>query len=174
MTSAQELLHPNVADYIVVVVVVVSTLISLIRGFLKEFISLFVWALGFWIAIKFYHSFSLVLDPYIASVTIRQIVSFIGIFLLVVLLGALFSYLLSFIIIKSGLSGTDRLLGMIFGFTRGVLLVAVILLLISSTSFVQDEWWQRSILIPHFRVLIDWFKDFIPEKISVISSVMKR
>ncbi|MBU0743930.1 MAG: CvpA family protein [Gammaproteobacteria bacterium] len=173
MSVAKELLHLNIADYIIVGVVLISTLISLIRGFLKEFISLMVWILGFWVAIKFYQMFAAILEPYVANAAIRQIASFTLIFLLVLILGALFNYLFSFIIIKSGLSGTDRLLGMVFGCTRGVLLVAVVLLLIASTSFVEESWWQKSSLIPHFQVLLDWLKAFLPEKMTSIVGIVK-
>ncbi|EKD46027.1 MAG: CvpA family protein [uncultured bacterium] len=169
MTTAQELLYPNIADYVIVSIVIVSTLISLIRGFLKELVSLSVWILGFWLAIRFYHTFAVILEPYIANEFIRQMVGFVGIFLLILLLGALFNYMLGFVVIKSGISGADRFLGMIFGCARGVLLVAVILLMVSATSFVQDEWWKKSILIPHLQVLVDWLRVFLPEKITSIA-----
>lgn len=172
MTPTQELLGLNLADYIMVGVVVISTLISLVRGFLKELISLVIWVVGFFIAIKLYEALAVVLEPYIANAVVRQIVSFAGIFLLVLILGALFNYLFSFIIVKSGLSGTDRLLGMVFGFTRGILLVATVLLLISATSFVQDEWWKKSILIPHLQVIVDWLRIFLPQKMSNIANVI--
>lgn len=167
--GAQELIYPNVTDYIILAVVAVSILISLVRGFVKELISLVIWILGFWVAIKFYHALATVFEHYIANSAIRHITSFTVIFLAVLILGALFNYLLSFIIIKTGLSGTDRLLGMIFGFARGVLLVAMLLLLISSTSFIEDAWWKQSILIPHFHGLLAWLKSFLPEKMANIS-----
>jgi len=173
MTVPQELLHLNVTDCTIVAVVLMSTLISLIRGFFKELVSLIIWILGFWVAIKFHDSCGAMLAPHIANISIRIIVSFAGLLLTVLIFGSIFSYLLSFIIAKSGLGGFDRLLGMIFGCTRGVLLVAVILLLISTTSFVQDDWWKKSILIPHFQVIIDWLRIFLPQKITSLVGVAK-
>ena len=172
MNEAQGLLDLNLADYIIVGVVIASALISVFRGFIKEFISLFIWILGFWVAIKFNHVFAIILSPYISSESILNIVSFCGVFVLVLIFGALLNYLLSFIVSQSGLSGTDRLLGMVFGCARGVLLVAVVLLLISVTSFVNDEWWQKSVLIPHFQVLVEWLKSFLPEKMSDIAGMV--
>jgi len=173
MTSTQELLQLNITDYIVVAVVFISVLISLVRGFFKELISLIIWILGFWVAIKFHDACGAMLAPYIANVSVRIIISFAGLFLIVLILGAMFSYLLSFIIVKSGLSGFDRLLGMVFGCTRGVLLVSVILLLISTTSFVQDDWWKKSILVPHLQVIIDWLRVFLPQKITSLVGIAK-
>ena len=81
---------------IIIAVILASTLISLLRGFFKELISLFVWALGLWLAIKFYGILSVALEPHIASENVRQVASFIGIFLFVLLFGILFNYILSF------------------------------------------------------------------------------
>ncbi len=173
MTQTQELLTPNVVDYVIVAIVALSTIISLVRGFLKEVISLVIWALGFWIAIKFYETFAATLEPHIANIVIRQATSFAVIFLLILILGALFNYLLSFVIAKSGLSGTDRLLGTFFGCARGILLVAVVLLLISATAFVQDEWWKKSVLIPHFQVVVDWLRVFLPQKMTGVAGAIK-
>lgn len=173
MSGPEGLLQLNGADYAILTVVTVSTLISLFRGFLKEFISLFVWIVGFWTAIKFYQKLAVVFEPYIINLTIRQISSFITIFFLILILGILFNYLLSLVVVKSGLSGTDRVLGMLFGFGRGVLLVSVILLLIGTTSFIQDKWWQESSLIPHFQSIIDWLKSFLPEKIGSFANLIK-
>lgn len=173
MAISEGLLQLNTTDYIIVVVVLMSTIISLTRGFFKELISLVIWILGFWVAIKFHDTCATMLTPYIANVSIRIIVSFSGLLLTVLIFGSIFNYLLSFIIIKSGLGGFDRLLGMIFGCTRGVLLVAVILLMISTTSFVQDEWWKKSILIPHFQVIVDWLRVFLPQKITSLVAVIK-
>ncbi|CAL7962900.1 colicin V production protein [Gammaproteobacteria bacterium] len=173
MTPTQELLQLNIADYIIVAVVFISVLISLVRGFFKESISLIIWILGFWVAISFYDMCAATLEPYIANVSVRIIISFAGLFLMVLIFGAIFSYLLSFIIIKSGLSGFDRLLGMVFGCARGVLLVSVILLLISTTSFVQDDWWKKSILIPHLQVIVDWLHVFLPQKITSLVGIAK-
>ncbi|MEI8054988.1 MAG: CvpA family protein [bacterium] len=173
MTLAQELLQLNITDYIMVAVVFASVLISLVRGFFRELISLIIWILGFWVAIKFHDTCATILEPYITNVSVRIIISFAGLFLIVLIFGAAFSYLLSFIIAKSGLSGFDRLLGMIFGCTRGILLVSVILLLISTTSFVQDDWWKKSILIPHLQIIVDWLHVFLPQKITSLVGIAK-
>ncbi len=162
----KEIVFLNVADYLIIGVVAISVVISILRGFIKELLSLIIWFLGFWIALKFYHLFAAVLAPYIQHVAVRQITSFAVIFLLVVILGAFFNSFLGFLVVKTGLSGTDRMLGVLFGLARGGLLVAVVLLFISSTSFVQDSWWQKSVLIPYFNPVLDWLKHFIPDSMG--------
>ena len=176
MNVPQELLHLNIIDYVIVAVILVSTLISLMRGFLKEFISLLIWVLGFWVSIQFYQAVAIILTPYIPNIAVRQVVSFSGIFLLTLIVGALFNYLFTFIIVKTGLSGTDRFLGMIFGCARGVLLIAVAILLVSSTSFVEEDWWHKSILIPHLQFVVDWLKAILPQKVmnNIVNTVQPK
>lgn len=172
MTLPQELLCLNATDYIILAVVVVSTLISLLRGFFKELISLLIWIIGFWVALKFHVVFANKLTPYINNISFRLIVSFAVLFVSILILGAIFNYILSFIIRKTGLSGIDRLLGMFFGCARGLLLITVVILLISTTSFVQDEWWKKSIFIPYFHPLVTWLHSFLPEKLINIASAI--
>lgn len=173
MNILQELLQLNITDYSIIAIIFISILISLIRGFFKELISLIIWILGFWVAIKYYNACSEMLATYIANISVRIIISFAGLFLAVLILGSIFCRLLSFLINKSGLGGLDRLLGMIFGCTRGVLLVSVILLLISTTSFVQDDWWKKSVLIPHLQLTVDWLRNFLPQKITNLVDAVK-
>lgn len=172
MDNVQELLNLNMTDYIIFGVIAISTIISLLRGFIKESISLIIWIIGFWVAVKFYQFFAASLAPYISSVGIRHIVAFIAIFLLVLIVGAMFNYLLTFLVTRTGLTGTDRMLGMLFGCVRGILLVSVLLLVIASTSFVQDAWWKDSVLIPQFQPLIDWLRAFLPEKMTTLAGVI--
>jgi membrane protein required for colicin V production len=169
MTASQQLLHLNIADYVILGVVIVSTFISLIRGFIKEMMSLIVWVVAFVAAMRFCHNLASIFAPYIKSPSLQVIASFIVIVLVVLIFGAILNSLLSMLISKTGLSGLDRTLGMLFGCARGVLLIAVVLLLISTTAFVQDEWWKQSILIPHFQVLMDWLRIFLPQKFNSLN-----
>jgi membrane protein required for colicin V production len=146
------------------IIVLVSALISLKRGFLKEFVSLIVWIVGFWVSFQFHQALSVILTPYIVDDTVREVISYINIFLLAILMSILFNYLLSFIS-KIWFSWVDRLLGVIFGCARGVLLVVITVLIISFTTFVYEEWWQKSFFIPYLQNMADWLNTFIPHNI---------
>jgi len=56
----------------------------------------------------------------------------------------------------TGLTGTDRLLGAVFGAARGALLMVVAVALLKNTALVNDAWWNQSDLIPHFMMLEEW------------------
>ena len=168
-----QLLQLNITDYIIVAVVFISILISFMRGLIKECISLSIWIVGFWTAIKFHKIIADMLTPYINSASFRIVASFALIFIAILTFGAIINFLLSFIVVKSGLGGFDRVLGMFFGGVRGVLLVSVFLLLVSTTSLVQDGWWQESVFIPQFSFIIDWLRDFLPDKLTGIVETIK-
>jgi len=168
-----QLLQLNITDYSIVAVVFISILISFMRGLIKECISLSIWIVGFWTAIKFHQIIADMLTSYISNASFRIVASFAVIFIAILVLGAIFNFLLSFIISKSGLSGFDRMLGMFFGSARGILLVSVFLLLVSTTSLVQDDWWQKSVFIPHFSFIIEWLRDFLPDKLTGIVETIK-
>jgi membrane protein required for colicin V production len=161
------LLHFNWADFAIIAVVCVSVLISFARGFVRECLSIITWIAAFWVAFVFSKSLSAFLVSQIHTASTRAIVSFVILFLLTLFVGGMINFSIVRLIVHTGLSGTDRVLGMIFGFLRGVLLVGIFLLLVSFTSFVEDTWWKQSTLIPHFHPLLVWLKGFLPSKALV-------
>jgi len=66
---------------------------------------------------------------------------------------------------STGLGGTDRLLGMIFGFARGVLLVTLIVFLVNQTGFAREPMWQQSTLLPQFNSLSTWLESEMPPNV---------
>ena len=156
----------NFADYVILGVLVLSTLVSLARGFVREAFSLVTWVAAFWIAFTFCEAMSSLLVSVIHASSLRAIVSFGILFLATLILGAFINHLIGAFVDKTGLSGTDRVLGLIFGFARGVLLVTVALMLARLTPAPQDPWWKGSILIPHFLPIEMWIRSLLPEFVT--------
>jgi membrane protein required for colicin V production len=77
----------------------------------------------------------------------------------------LLRFVVARLVAGTGLSGTDRLLGMIFGFVRGVLLVTLLVFLIGFTAFTRDPWWQQSVLLPHFQHVATWLEQRVPAEV---------
>lgn len=156
----------NWADYTILVIIGFSVVISLIRGFVREALSLVTWIAAFWIAFTFYSVLASMLQGDIHSNNLRMIVAFGGLFLATLILGGLINYLIGHLVDRTGLSGTDRILGVGFGLIRGALLVAVLLMLGELTPMPQDIWWKSSALIPYFNPIETWLRSYLPQSMD--------
>lgn len=158
-------------DWAILIVIGLSAGMSLLRGFVREALSLTGWILAFFIAKGFYQEFSSLLESYIETPSLRYAVSWAALFLLTLTISGLINYILGQLIEKAGLSGMDRIMGMAFGALRGVLLAAVaVILLREFTAVDQDKWWKNSQLIPHVETLGNWFYDQVDEVLPGVTA----
>jgi membrane protein required for colicin V production len=135
------------ADIVILIVVLVSALIGLMRGLMKEVLSLATWLAAFILALYFAPTVSDRLSGQLADESVRLIVAFVIVFLATLIAGGLLQWLVGTMIKSTGLSGTDRFLGFLFGSARGVL--ACIVALIALRRFAEaGEWWDSSVLVP--------------------------
>ena len=148
-------------DWAIIAVIAVSALISLTRGFVKEALSLLTWVIAGLVAWMFGGALADLLTGYIDTPSIRVITACGILFVLTLILGGLINYLIGQLVLVTGLTGTDRFLGMVFGAARGALLVVVVVGLLSLARVQADVWWRESSLIPHFLLVADWSKNLI-------------
>ncbi|MFI8479342.1 CvpA family protein [Pseudomonas sp. NPDC078700] len=148
-------------DWAIIAVIGVSSLISLSRGFVKEALSLLTWIIAGAVAWMFGGALSHHLEGFIQTPSARVIAACALLFIATLMVGALVNYLLGELIRVTGLSGTDRFLGMVFGAARGGLLVVLLVGLVSLAPVQEDPWWQQSTLVPHFLLVADWSKNLI-------------
>ena len=92
--------------------------------------------------------------------SLQLIVAWAVLFVATLLVGMLLTYVIGQLVKATGLSGTDRLIGSLFGIARGLVLVLVILVLVPKALPVdEDPWWQQSQLIPQFLKFEQWASD---------------
>lgn len=150
-------------DYIILGLISLSVITGLFRGFVKELLALCVWVLAIWLAFTYSHVVSLWLEHYIHDKTARIIVSFIVILLLTLILGGMVNAFFSFIMQRSGLNGTDRILGMGFGFVRGIFIVAIIMVAVRITGVHEQEYTKQSALYSKFDPFVNWLWKLTPK-----------
>lgn len=156
----------NWLDFVIIGVITISALISLVRGFIKESISLASWVLAIFIALRYFTPMAQLLEPYIASPTIRNGVGFATLFVCALLVGAIVNFMASQMVSRTGLSGTDKSLGVVFGGARGVLIVTMVVALAGLTPMPSESWWQGSVMIEYFVSLAGWVKELLPQDLS--------
>nr|VFJ55854.1 MAG: membrane protein required for colicin V production [Candidatus Kentron sp. DK]VFJ65839.1 MAG: membrane protein required for colicin V production [Candidatus Kentron sp. DK] len=159
----------NWADYIILALIGISALLSIRRGFLGEALSLFGWILAFWLGLTFMHVLAAELPwpSVISAPSLRLVISFVGLVVVTLLLTALVNHLVGKLVMKTGLTGTDRMLGVIFGTARGIVIVAICVLLAESfTPLPQDPWWQESQLLGRFQELSLEIRKLLPPELA--------
>lgn len=154
------------ADYVVLGIVLISVLVGVFRGFVAEAFSLAVWAAAFFVAFQYSGAVALQLESHVELPSARTALSFAALFLGVLLVGGLLTYLVGKLVEKTGLSGTDRLLGGVFGGIRGVFLVLALILIAGLTPVTQDPWWQQSRTIQSMMPLAEWLEQFLPDYVQ--------
>ena len=156
----------NGLDIAIAAVLILSSLFSLIRGFVREAISLVLWIGAGALAFTFTPYLAPWLAEYISIEQLRVAVAFLILFIATMVVGSLVGFLLGHLINKAGLSGTDRIIGLIFGFARGVVIVSLLVWLGQHTPFSQDQLWLESELIVHFQSIVEALKTLLPEKLN--------
>jgi membrane protein required for colicin V production len=158
-------LNWNAFDYIIAAVLLLFVIVGLVRGFLRELITLISWFVGFYAALKFAPGLSNgFLHSIIANDKQRYIVATILIFLVVIIVGAIINKLIHLVISTDGLGFLDKFLGLIFGIFRGILVVAIILIAIQITGHEKSTWYKDSQLVQHFQPVVMHFIPLLPKK----------
>jgi membrane protein required for colicin V production len=139
----------NVADYLVIAAIVVSAIVGLVRGFLREAVALITLIVALFVAWHFAealepHLGGLVSKPPASTWAARAIL-----FILVMLLGMGVAWVLGQFVRVPFFRGTDRLLGFVFGLLRGILLFGVFVILGQLLQLDSERWWTKSRLMPY-------------------------
>ena len=134
-------------DIIILIVVLVSALIGLARGILKEVLSLASWFLAFILALYFAPTVADYLADHVADTSVRLGIGFAAVFVATLIAGGVIQWLLRKVVDSTGLSGTDRFLGFLFGSARGALVCIIGLILLRPYAETSD-WWQASAFAP--------------------------
>ncbi|WP_379865123.1 CvpA family protein [Marinobacter sp. M5B] len=143
-------------DWVIIALITVSTLISLKRGFVKEALSLITWVGAFILARTFHPQMQSLLESTVETPLVRLVAAFAILFFGTLIVGAIINNMIGHLVRATGLSATDRVLGMGFGLLRGVVVVIVGIALTRYTPLAQDTWWRASIMIDRLAVVEDW------------------
>ncbi|HEY2037929.1 MAG TPA: CvpA family protein [Steroidobacteraceae bacterium] len=137
----------NIADYLVIAVVVLSAIVGAVRGFLREAIALGIWIVALFVAWHFSDMIEPHLGGLLASSHVRPWAARVIIVVLILLFGAALGAIISHYVRLSIFSGMDRFLGFLFGAARGLVLIGVFVILGQLLRLDGEVWWRHSMLI---------------------------
>lgn len=159
----------NGADYLILGVLFLSVLLGLIRGFVREALGVIAWLGGLWLAWRYAHVVEPLLagrvgDPPVSTWAARTLIV-----LAVLVVSWILASILTYMLRHSGLSiMVDRLLGLVTGFVRGAVVVAVFVLLGEFVQLTQTQWWTGSRLMPYASEAAGWLQSFAETGMSVL------
>lgn len=153
-------------DIAIPVIIAVSALLSLIRGFVREALSLAGWLAAFWIALNFAKNLADLFLSGISTPSLRIVVAFTLLFVVTLMLATLINHLARQLVKRTGLTSADRLIGVFFGVARGAVVISVLVLLAGLTTMPQDPWWKQSIMVGHFQDLAVWLQTSVAPEIA--------
>ncbi len=160
-------------DITLVVIAAVSALIGLYRGLVKELLSLALWVAAFLLALLFSGNVAQLFFSGMENSAVATALGFAVVFICTVIAGALLQRVTGKLVATTGLSGTDRFLGFVFGGARG--LVVVVVALVALRPFLDDyHWWQTSVLIPELLVFERDVLTLIGRATDFVSSLASR
>jgi membrane protein required for colicin V production len=154
------------ADFVIIAVIALSALVGFFRGFLRETLGLATWIAAFYCAFTFANAGAVFLRRWVSIGSARLAIAFFIIFIIVLLIGAIFNHLLGRLINGTGFAGSDRVLGIVFGVVRGVAVLVLLVLLAGVTPVPRDSWWQRSLLIGHLEAGALWVRGYLPSDLA--------
>jgi membrane protein required for colicin V production len=151
-------------DYVVLTILVASIVISVLRGLVKEILSLLVWLAAFVVANRYGAAMATLLPDAVPAGTMRLVVGFAILFIGTMLLGSLVNLAIAHIIRASGLQIVDRGLGGVFGLARGVLIVMTLVILAGLTDLPRQPVWREAVLSPIAESAVRTVKPWLPNE----------
>jgi membrane protein required for colicin V production len=153
-------------DFVLLGVLGVSAVLGLIRGLLKEVLSLAAYAFAFLAAIWWGPRVSDWLISWITQSFLRMTLAYIGVFIAVLLLIGMVNMALSALIDKTGLTPADHGLGAVFGLARGVLFILILVTVAGFTPIPQEPWWKNAMFSKQVVGIVQQIKARLPEPVS--------
>lgn len=159
----------NGADYLILGVLLLSMLLGVIRGFVREAIGVISWLGGLWLAWRYAHVVEPLLAGRVGDAPVSTWAARALIVLGVLVVGWILAGILGYMLRHSGLSiMVDRLLGVVIGFVRGAVVVAVFVLLGEFVQLTETGWWKSSRLMPYASEAAGWLQSFAETGMSVL------
>ena len=160
-----ETLGLNVTDLVILFVIGSSGIISLFRGFTKEFLSLLLWIFAFFAAVGLEGYVTPKILEIIGNEEASKIIASVLIFIISIIIGGFLINLISRIVKWSGMSGFDKFMGVLFGISRGLIVILAIYFLLPS-NLKESEIFTSSKISPFFEEFLPVLETYIKELLA--------
>ncbi len=152
-------------DILIIVFFVISVMIGIYRGFVREVLSVGSWVLAALVAYRFGETVSTYIKPYINQEPLDLAIAYVVVFLAALIALSVLSHIIGQVFSSSGMSGIDRVLGSVFGVLRAAVIVAILILVGRFMAMDGQQWWLDSGFLDSFEPLVNWLKSLLPADI---------
>lgn len=167
-------------DLVILGIFLISILVGIMRGLIKEALSIVSWVAAIWLAITYNVAagewFSQFMN--IPNEKFRTWIGFVLVFIVTLFLFSIINFAITKLIVRGPIKATDRVLGIFFGAARAGLIVVAFVIVLRGLGLAESEWWQESSLIPHFVPAADVIEplvfDSLPESARDEDSLERR
>jgi len=152
-------------DLVLLAILIISTVVGVMRGFVKEALSIISWILAFWLG----YTYCVEAGEWLAQFAslgegrLRNSAGFGLIFITTLFVFAIISYAITKLIVRGPIKGVDRVLGVATGFVRGVAVAAVLLVLMQALGMNSSDFWKKSKFVPHFMPAVELAQKVLPK-----------
>lgn len=162
-------------DWIIIAIFVISIIVGIMRGFMREALSIMSWVIAGWLGVTFCSEAGDYIAQYISlpAEYFRIAAGFGAIFIITLFIFSLLSYVITKLFVQGPIKGTDRALGVIFGVVRGAAIIAVVIVLSRGLGMSSSDWWQKSQLVGHIEPVADYIEAILPEQLQGFSAANK-
>ncbi len=153
-------------DYAVLAIIGISVLLSVMRGFLREVLALLAWVVAFWMAALYAGEVAPLLPAGIPSAQLRMLAAYALVFFAALLVMTLLSITLGQFLRLLGVGMVDRMLGALFGFARGMVIVLALVVMAGLTRLPAQPEWRNATFSAPLEALVLLLRPYLPEAIG--------
>lgn len=161
----------SVGDWIVIALLALSILVGLLRGFIREVVSVVGWVVGAYLAVQFAVSLGARIPLEVEWPLAKTLLAGALIVVVCVFAAALIGWLLQRVLAAVKLSAADRILGGIFGLARGLLILGLLVFFAHDTAVAQQQFWRDSIVLPQAEAAVRFALKHLPRVVEPLTRV---
>ena len=150
-------------DLIIAFIFVISILVGIMRGFIKEALSVTSWIVAIWLGSTYCNEAGDFFAQYVTipNLTFRVWIGFTLVFVTTLFVFAILTYVITKLLVRGPLKGTDRVLGIFTGAARAGLIVAALIMVARGFGMEENDWWKSSQYLPKFLPIADYIEPLI-------------
>ncbi len=156
----------TVFDYTVLIIIGLSVVFSVMRGLVKEVLGILGWVAAFYIGRTYTEQLLPMMPADIPSDSLKVLAAFLVLFLATLLVASLLAIAVSAIFKKIGLGWLNRVLGALFGFLKGILIVCILVFLAGLTELPKDSRWKNAMFSAPIEALVLSMLPWLPQDLA--------